>query len=140
MHKAVFDALLLFLQKQHGQENLLFWLHAEAFRILAGQVSSKQAESMANRIFNRFIKDDSISWICLGVESCTLISEIIWNHPDRITPDLFLAAQKECLEALEFNCIPRFIQHVMGNEKAPGIESATDTLYYELSNILEETL
>ena len=120
------SAFLCFCQSQFNAENLLFWLNAENFRILADEDQAKrlgvplthdQILNQAIELFNRFIKQDAIEWVCLQTETTSKISNLLLNDPSRVNASLFRRAQEETLQTVENDIIPRFIQDAIFTDK-----------------------
>lgn len=122
------SAFLCFCQSQFNAENLLFWLNAENFRILADEEQAKrlgvpltqdQIMNQAIELYNRFIKQDAIEWVCLQTETTSKISNLLLHEPSSVNAFLFKRAQEETLQTVENDIIPRFIQNAIFTDKFP---------------------
>lgn len=120
------SAFLCFCQSQYNAENLLFWLNAENFRLLADEGEAKrlgvplthdQILNQAVELYNRFIKQDAIEWVCLQTETTSEITNRLLEDPASVSATLFNRAQEETLQTVENDIIPRFIQSAVFTEK-----------------------
>lgn len=120
------SAFLCFCQSQFSAENLLFWLNAENFRLLADEGQAKrlgvpltheQILNQAIELYNRFIKQDAVEWVCLQTETTSKITDCLLKDPAGVDASLFKRAQEETLQTVENDIIPRFIQNAVFSEK-----------------------
>ncbi|KAJ3432380.1 hypothetical protein M0813_24331 [Anaeramoeba flamelloides] len=93
-----------FLEIEINQENLLFWIDVENFKI----AKEKELVGLANKIFEKYIPEGSKYQI--NIDSLTL--QKIKEGLEKIKPNrtLFNAAQQKIYVLLLNDCFPRFIE------------------------------
>ncbi|TRY96930.1 hypothetical protein DNTS_014279 [Danionella cerebrum] len=109
-------ALQLFMQSEHSEENLEFWLACEDYR----QIDSlPKLKSKATAIYEQFIRPDSPKEINLDTQTRKALGQSIRTP----TQSIFSAAQSRVYFLMENNSYPRFLeshlyQHLSGISKA----------------------
>mmetsp|Transcript_19539 Transcript_19539/g.32138 ORF Transcript_19539/g.32138 Transcript_19539/m.32138 type:complete len:199 (+) Transcript_19539:240-836(+) len=124
-----------FLQLQHCNENLLFWMVAEAYnailnsnkaRKLGVELAHDHVLDHARTIFARYICDDAPRWVCVHPDLVKEIEGKLRERPDEIDSNLFLKAQAEAMQTLVRDCLPRFIKCVLGEDTVTGFDLSED--------------
>lgn len=134
---------LAFCRSQFNSENLLFWLNAESFRLLANEEQAKrlgvpltkqQILSRAIEVYNRFLKQDAEDWVCLRTDTADRITILLRDTPENVTSTIFNTAQEETLRTVENDIIPRFIESTI----VTGKFETDDSVKSELRSLLRD--
>mmetsp|Transcript_36862 Transcript_36862/g.72373 ORF Transcript_36862/g.72373 Transcript_36862/m.72373 type:complete len:152 (+) Transcript_36862:24-479(+) len=93
----------LHLKKQYTEQHLTFWVEVQQFRNLN---NPPEIEKVANKLFNTFIKKNSVKEVNLTEVLVSQIKESL------ATPhkDMFLEAERICLDLIKGNHFFTFLQ------------------------------
>lgn len=92
-----------FLKREFSDENIMFWIVCEHYRLLPGVHERKK---LAKEIFNHYLGPECPEPINIDCSARQHAFDCLEESP----PDLFIPAQKQIFNLMKFDCYQRFLK------------------------------
>jgi hypothetical protein len=93
-----------FLEKEHCEENILFWKDSREFSEKALQMSAAQVQAAAKKIYDQYLSPSSPHTVNVDDRALKAV-ETRLGQP---TPNIFSEAQEQVYQLLKMDCYMRF--------------------------------
>lgn len=119
-----------FLEKEHNNENLLFWMEVESFK---NTTDKEQLRKRAQTIYQKFIHSDGPLVLNLPFKFMQKIEDIMKNK-NEISSNLFDEAQAEIFKLMQMDPFPRYFNIFFLLKKKRFLKSAFYSAIYASAN------